>query len=48
MVRVAMAGTANTAGDQNFTVESTMEFAPTDGNFPTTRISGRDESKETA
>lgn len=45
MVRVAMAGSANTA--RNKGVESTMEFAFTDENLRTTRISSLGESKET-
>ena len=39
MVRVAVAGAASTAGSQSSSVESTMEFAFTDDNLPTIRLS---------
>jgi len=48
VVRVAMAGTTNTARNKSSNVESNMEFAYTDGNFPSKRVSSTGESsKET-
>ena len=49
MVRVAMAGTAKTTRNKSSTVESSMEFAFTDDNLPTIRVSRASlgESKET-
>ena len=49
VVRVAMAGTAKTTRNKSSTVESNMEFAFTDDNLPTIRVSRASlgESKET-
>jgi hypothetical protein len=47
VVRVAMAGTANKTRNKSSTAESNMEFALTDDNLPTIRVSSLGESKET-
>jgi len=48
VVRVAMAGTANTARNKRSNVESTMEFGFADEHLPSNRFSSRAESsKET-
>ena len=47
VVRAAMEGTADTAGNQSSAAESTLEFAYTDDNLPAKKISSPGESKET-